>query len=142
MLGQILPGKMSPWQSESVQDFPRNLPLKCHQICVSNSWYIADIEFVFWVVCKVIFMSNPTFFSVVLCLCWSCVGVVTIWKQPQNFWWPQKYGEQSPENLQIFLGTMRAFQKVPTLFCDMFHTFWSFSCIIWYLFIKLMKKIN
>ena len=37
---------MSPWQFESVLDVPRNLPLKFHQNRVSNSWDIADIEFV------------------------------------------------------------------------------------------------
>ena len=43
-------------------DVPMNLHLKYHQNHVSNSWDIADIEFV-WVggvVCTVIFMSNPT----------------------------------------------------------------------------------
>ena len=57
--GQMLPWQMSPWQLESVLDVPRSLPLKFHQNRVSNSWDIADFEFV-WVVgggggCKVIF---------------------------------------------------------------------------------------
>ena len=43
---------------------PMNLHLKFHQNRVSNSWDIANIEFV-WVggggvVCKVIFVFNPT----------------------------------------------------------------------------------
>ena len=45
---QMLPGQMSSWQLESVLNVHRNLPLKFHQNRVSNSWYIADIEFV-WV---------------------------------------------------------------------------------------------
>ena len=47
--GQMLPGQMSPWQLESVLDVPRSLPLKFEQNQVSNSWDIADIEFL-WVV--------------------------------------------------------------------------------------------
>ena len=71
--GQKLPGQMLPLQLESVLDVCRNLPLKFHQNRVSNSWDIADIEFMWWwwwwvVVCKVIFMSNPT---VVLRLGWG-----------------------------------------------------------------------
>ena len=63
--GQMLPGQMSPWQMESVLDIPRKLHLKFQQNRVSNSWDIASIEFLWWVVgggvaCKVIFMSNPT----------------------------------------------------------------------------------
>ena len=50
--------------SISVLDVPRSLHLKFHQNRVSNTCYIANIEFVRWgvggVVCKVIFMSNPT----------------------------------------------------------------------------------
>ena len=46
--GQMLPGQMSSWQLESVVDVPRNLSLKFHQNRVSNSWDIADIEFVWW----------------------------------------------------------------------------------------------
>ena len=42
----MLPGQMSMWQSEFVQEGPRNLSLKFGQNCVSNSWDIADIEFV------------------------------------------------------------------------------------------------
>ena len=43
---------MLPTQLKSVLDVPRNLPLKFHQNMVSNSWYIADIELVWfgWVV--------------------------------------------------------------------------------------------
>ena len=37
---------MSPWQLESVLNVHSNLPLKFHQNRVSNSWDIADIEFV------------------------------------------------------------------------------------------------
>ena len=47
--GQMLPGQMSPWQLESVLNVHRNLPLKFHQNRVSNSWDIANIEFL-WVV--------------------------------------------------------------------------------------------
>ena len=43
---QMLPGQMSLWQLESVQDSPRNLSLKFGRNQVSNSWDIADIEFV------------------------------------------------------------------------------------------------
>ena len=39
---------MSPWQLESVLNVHRNLLLKFHQNPASNSWDIADIEFV-WV---------------------------------------------------------------------------------------------
>ena len=72
--GQMLFGQMSLWQLESVLDVPRNLFLKFHQIRVSNSWDIADIEFAWvgWVgvACKVIFMSNPT---------QGMSGVVELW---------------------------------------------------------------
>ena len=61
---QMLPGQMSLWQLESVQDSHRNLRLKFGQNRVSNSWDITDIEFL-WVggvgwggVCTVIFVSN------------------------------------------------------------------------------------
>ena len=47
--GQMLPGQMSPYQLESVLEVPRNLPLKFGQNRASNSWDIADFEFV-WVV--------------------------------------------------------------------------------------------
>ena len=47
--GQMLHGQMSPWQLESVLNVHKNLLLKFHQNRVSNSWDIADIEFV-WVV--------------------------------------------------------------------------------------------
>ena len=40
---------------------PRNLPLKFSQNRDSNNGNIADIEFVWKVVCRVIFMSNPTY---------------------------------------------------------------------------------
>ena len=46
---QILPGQMSSWQLESVLNVHRNLLLKFHQNWVSNSWDIADFEFL-WVV--------------------------------------------------------------------------------------------
>ena len=72
--GQMLPGQMSQWQFESVLDVHRNPPLKFHQNRISNSWDIADIEFVWggWMggVCKVILSSNPT-----VVLCW--VGALT-----------------------------------------------------------------
>ena len=48
--GQILPGQMSSWQLESVLDVSRNLPLKFGQNWASNSWDIANIEFLWWVV--------------------------------------------------------------------------------------------
>ena len=41
----MLPGQMTPWQLEYVQDQPRDVPLKFGQNQVSNSWDIADIEF-------------------------------------------------------------------------------------------------
>ena len=44
----MLRGQMSPWQLEFVLNVHRNLPLKFHQNRVSNSWDIADIEFVWW----------------------------------------------------------------------------------------------
>ena len=47
--GQVLRGQMSPWQLEYVLNVHRNLPLKFHQNRVSNSWDIANIEFL-WVV--------------------------------------------------------------------------------------------
>ena len=46
--GQMLPGQMLPGQMlqlESVQDVPRNLPLKFGSNRFSNGWDIADIEF-------------------------------------------------------------------------------------------------
>ena len=48
--GQMLHGQMSPWRLESVLNVHRNLPLKFHQNRVNNSWDIADIEFLWWVV--------------------------------------------------------------------------------------------
>ena len=44
----MLRGQMSPWQFEPVLNVHRNLPLKFHQNRVSNSWDIADIEFLWW----------------------------------------------------------------------------------------------
>ena len=41
-----MPGQMSLWHMESVQDGPRNLRLKFCQNWFSNSRDIADIEFV------------------------------------------------------------------------------------------------
>ena len=41
----LLPGEMSLWQVESVQDGSRNLTLEFGQNWISNSWDIADIEF-------------------------------------------------------------------------------------------------
>ena len=70
--GQTLPGQISPLQLESVQNGSRNLPLKFGQNGFSNNWDITDIEFpvevpeiIWWgsrdyMVCKVIFASNPT----------------------------------------------------------------------------------
>ena len=48
---QMLPRQMSQWQWQynSVQNGPRNLPLKFGSNRVSNSWDITDIEFL-WVV--------------------------------------------------------------------------------------------
>ena len=42
--GQMLPGKMSLWQSASLKDGPRILPLKFGQNWVSNSWDIPDMD--------------------------------------------------------------------------------------------------
>ena len=42
--GQILPGQMSTWQLESVQDGPWNLLSKFGQNQVSNSWDITDMD--------------------------------------------------------------------------------------------------
>ena len=60
---QMLPGQMSLRQLESVQDSPRNLPLKFGKNRISNSWDIRDIEFAWGGgggggVCTVIFVSN------------------------------------------------------------------------------------
>ena len=44
----MLPGQMLVWQLESLQEGPRNLPLKFGRNPASNSWDIGDIEFV-WV---------------------------------------------------------------------------------------------
>ena len=43
--GQMLPGQMSSWQLGYVKDGPRNLSLNVGQNRFSNSWDIADIEF-------------------------------------------------------------------------------------------------
>ena len=47
--GQMLPGQMSLWHFESIQDDPRNLRLKFCQNRFGNSWDITDIEFTGWV---------------------------------------------------------------------------------------------
>ena len=52
--GRMLPGQMSPWQLTSVEEGPRNLPLKFGQNLASNSWDIVYIEFV-WVVVVVVY---------------------------------------------------------------------------------------
>ena len=44
--GEMLNGQISLWQLASVKDGSRNLSLKFGQNQVSNSWDIADIEFV------------------------------------------------------------------------------------------------
>ena len=41
---------MLPWQMESVQDGSKTLLLKFGHNRASNSWDIADIEFVWWLV--------------------------------------------------------------------------------------------
>ena len=52
---------MSLWQLESIIDAPMNLLLNFDQNRVSNSWDIADIEFVRWVVVDYShFCVNPT----------------------------------------------------------------------------------
>ena len=84
----MLPGQMLLWQLKPVQDSPMNLHLKSRQNRVSNSWDITNIEFLWWggVVCKVIFMSNPTF--VELLLHWRWVRVLTkIWSVWKKLWW-------------------------------------------------------
>jgi len=66
---------MSLWHLVYVKDGPRNLPLKFGQNGVSDSWYIADIKFVWWlggVVFNFIFMSNPTNVEPALWLSWGC----------------------------------------------------------------------
>ena len=55
----MLRGQMSPWQLESVLNVHRNLPLKFHQNRVSNSWDIADIEFLWWWVVQSHFIVKP-----------------------------------------------------------------------------------
>ena len=52
--------EMSPWQSEFVQDGPKNLPLKFGQIWVSNTWDITDIEFLWLVVGRPTNNYKPT----------------------------------------------------------------------------------
>ena len=42
--GQMLPGQMSLWHLESVQDGPRNLRLKFGQNWISNSRDISDMD--------------------------------------------------------------------------------------------------
>ena len=87
--GQMLPGQISPWQLESVLDVHRNLPLKFHQNRVSNSWDIADIEFLWWVVVGGVqshFHVQPNC-SVEVVLCCIVVGVVTI--VSKNIWQKQ-----------------------------------------------------
>ena len=65
----MLLGQISPWQLESVLDVPRKLPLKFYQNWVSNSWDIADIEFLWWVVgVQSQFIVNP---NLVLRLGWG-----------------------------------------------------------------------
>ena len=77
----MLPGQMLPWQMSLRQfESPRNLPLKFHQNRVRNSWDIADIEFIWGgggVVCKVIFVSNPTQGYVRLRKSREVVGILT-----------------------------------------------------------------
>ena len=58
--GQMLPGQISLWQLESIQYGPGNLPLKFGQNRVSNSWDIADIEFVWVGGVQSNFVSSPT----------------------------------------------------------------------------------
>ena len=59
----MLHEQMLMWQLESVLDVPRDLPLKVGQKRVSNRGVIADIEFVWWVVCKVIFASYTYYYK-------------------------------------------------------------------------------
>ena len=75
--GQMLPGQISLWQLESVQDGPRNLTLKFGQNRVSNSWDIADIEFL-W---------GPTsnYIEVRLSLSWGCDNSVYCTVQEIDF---------------------------------------------------------
>ena len=76
--GQMLPGQTSQWKFESVLNVARNLLLLFYQNWVSNSWDIAGFEFLWvgwWVVCKVIFVSNPT----KVMLDWGWVELLLSW---------------------------------------------------------------
>ena len=68
--GQKLPGQMLPLQLESVLDVHRNLPLKFHQNRVSNSWDIADIEFLLWGGGVVMLLLLLLLLLLCCCFCW------------------------------------------------------------------------
>ena len=85
--GQMQDRKMSLWQLESVQDGPRNLTLKFGQNRVSNSWDIADVEFL-WdggVVCTVILRPTSNYIEVRLSLSWGCDNSVYCTVQEIDF---------------------------------------------------------
>ena len=88
--GQILPGQMSLWQLESVQDGPRNLPLKLGQNRVSNCWDITDIEFLWggWVVgsyAQSFLHPTSNYIEVRLSLSWGCDNSVYCTVQEIDF---------------------------------------------------------
>ena len=86
--GQKLPGQMLPLQLESVLDVHRNLPLKFHQNRVSNSWDIADIEFLWWVGMHSHFHVKPNHcVEVVLRLGWGFDNIKTsVWQVFKKLW--------------------------------------------------------
>ena len=70
----MLPGQMSTWQLESVQDGPNNLLLKFGKNRISNSRDITDVEFV-WVggvgwYAESFSFSNPTLVELLLSCRW------------------------------------------------------------------------
>ena len=84
---QMLPGQMSLWQFKYVQDGLRNLPLKFGHNRVSNSWDIADIEFLWGgVVWFAQSFSCPTsnYIEVTLLLSWGCDNIADMDKCLQD----------------------------------------------------------
>ena len=73
-----------------VKDDPTKKPSKFGKNHLSNSWDVTEIQFVWVVVCKVVFVSNPTYVRLIKYrMSWGCVWFLTIHiqvKQNELFW--------------------------------------------------------
>ena len=98
---------------------PRNLPLKFRQNRVSNSWYIAYIEFLCCVGGwhQVIFMSSPNY--VMLGWCWVELWLSWCYDNIEFYLTYKRWAYQKPnKNLQLFLPSLSMLKCSVMVWCD------------------------